>query len=110
MMREYIEGALQLQSIVVKMPNGKERIVSGKELLAFGMVDLALNGPVAQGVRQRSMNDVINRLEGLPVQAIKNLGDASGQVNITIARNLKDADTVEVKTERTEPAEPQNPK
>lgn len=109
--KELIEGALQMQSVIVRMPDGKEHIVSGKFRMIMGLVDLAINGPTHQGVKQRAIDSVMSRVEGLPVQAIKNLGDGTGKLNITINRQgIKDDSDVEVKTERTEPTEPQNPK
>jgi hypothetical protein len=50
---------------------------------------------------------VIDRIEGKPLQAIKNLGDGMGKVSITIKRELNDEEdpNVEVRTERVEPTE-----
>jgi hypothetical protein len=58
------------------------------------------------------MDAIENRVDGLPVQAIKNIGSGTGKVNINIVRTLKEGENpnIEVKTERTEPTEPQNPK
>jgi hypothetical protein len=105
--KKYLEDALQLASVTIRMPDGKEHILSGKQLLAMEMVDLALNGPLSQGVRQRALGDVIDRIEGKPLQAIKNLGDGMGKVSITIKRELNDEEdpNVEVRTERVEPTE-----
>ena len=79
---EFIDGALQLKSITVKMPNGKDRIVSGKELLAMEMVNLAFKGPVGGGIKQRAIDAVLNRIEGLPKQVVENVGGRSLRIII----------------------------
>lgn len=105
--KKYLENALQLASVTIRMPDGKDHIISGKQLVAMEMVDLALNGPLSQGIRQRAIGDLVNRIEGMPVQTQRNLGDGSGKVSITIKRESNDADdpNVEVRTERVEPSE-----
>jgi len=101
-------GALMAQE--VEFPGGVKRYLTGRERIAFRRWYFALEGGIQWG--QRAMDAIENRVDGLPVQAIKNIGSGTGKVNINIVRTLKEGENpnIEVKSERTEPVEPQNPK
>lgn len=85
--------------------NGEVRMLTGKEQIAARRMAIAMKGRLNLNATQRAMDSIENRIDGLPVQAIKNVGDGTGKVAITINRVSPKPETVEVKTERTDPTE-----
>jgi hypothetical protein len=79
-MKDIYEDALALFAQSVSLPGGTRKLMSGKELLGLKRVQLALKGD------QRAMDAIENRIEGMPVQAVKNLGGGKTKLNITFDR------------------------
>jgi len=98
------ESISKLMTEPVKI-NGEVRMLTGKEQIAARRMAIAMKGRLNLNATQRAMDSIENRIDGLPVQAIKNVGDGTGKVAITINRVSPKPETVEVKTERTDPTE-----
>jgi hypothetical protein len=88
------EMAMAARSLAIKLPGGKEKIISGRELIGFRRVSLALD----RG-DQRAMDEIANRTEGMPIQTVRNLGGGGG-LNIIItdidAEEIAKMSTVEI--------------
>ena len=104
-LKDLYNWALAAESIELNVPGmTKPILIRGKQRMAMAWVYRALAGD------QRAMDAIENRIEGMPVQAVKNVGDATGRVSIIINRVAPKPETVEVKTERTAPTETDKPK
>jgi hypothetical protein len=104
---ELLEGDVRFPDGTVRKLRGHEQVALKRYAIALGVKGM-VTAKDRLATTQRAMDAIENRVDGLPVQAIKNLGDATGRVSINIMRNLdpKENENVEVKTERTEPTEP----
>ena len=104
-LKDLYNWALAAETIELNVPGmTKPLIIRGKQRMVMARVYRALAGD------QRAMDAIENRIEGMPIQAIKNVGDATGKVSIIINRVAPKPETVEVKTERTEPTDIEKPK
>lgn len=100
---------LKISELLTKpiMINGVPYVATGIEQIAHKRFLIADTLPMRSLAKQRAMDAIENRLDGLNVQPIKNVGDGTGKIHITIKRELKEKDNqnIESKDERTEPEE-----
>ena len=74
-----IEEMLEAITTNVTLPDGTKKKLGGKEALIMVQIRQALKGDM------RALSDLENRLEGMPIQATRNLGDEK-KLRITFDR------------------------
>jgi hypothetical protein len=65
---------------------GRERVISGKEMMVRVAIRKALKG------EDRAIENIMDRIDGKAMQTVRNMGDGHGGLNIRITRSAEDID------------------